>query len=145
MTLGPCVMNLYERVNQTHRWPTTANKHIQGVFCCEPAGQPNAQKHFTRAHLSMCLFHLCALQLHNVTRRKPLLVRCLLVPLWLSLELHCSRDDSPCTGPPEQSRGVCSLCACLLHMWVYVHVWWCSTAQWQVWSVKLCVNELRLR
>lgn len=33
-------MNLYYRINQTHRWPSTANKHIQVVFWCEPAGQP---------------------------------------------------------------------------------------------------------
>lgn len=35
-------MNLYYRINHTHRWPSTANKHIQVVFWCEPAGQPGA-------------------------------------------------------------------------------------------------------
>lgn len=56
---------------------------------------------------------------------------------------NCSRDDSLCTGPPEQSRGVrlCvySICECM-----------CTrdgAAQPTVAGliVKLCINELRLR
>lgn len=71
-------MNLYYRTNQTRRWPSTANKHIQVVFWGKPAGLPgtsnkahtHTQKHqHTQVHVYMwdsCLLHLQVSQL-NVT------------------------------------------------------------------------------
>lgn len=67
-------MNLYYGINQTHRWPSTANKHIQVVLCCSaswPAWQhPRgrvAQRNPTRVRLRFCARHTCVLSRNNTS------------------------------------------------------------------------------
>lgn len=43
-------------INQTHRWPSTANKHVQVLFWCEPAGWHSHNN--TDTHVRLCLLPL---------------------------------------------------------------------------------------
>lgn len=213
-------MNLYYGINQTHRWPSTANKHIQVVLCCSaswPAWQQprervtqkkqNKKNPHTSTFVFLCETHVCVVAQQHLPSYKEAvwilprevlrvfrtifhvgwLYSCCIIKgkkfneSWIislfvlirlsppfGSELHLflpfhnfnffffffrtvfntsarpwqgrgapllkKKDDSLCSGPPEQSRLVC-VCVCkhVLRMWAYVHVWWRSTARWQVW------------
>lgn len=51
-------------INQTHRWPSTANKHVQVLFWCEPAGWHSHDN--TDTHVCLCLLLLCVCY-HSIT------------------------------------------------------------------------------
>ena len=110
---GPYVMNLYYSINQTHRWPSTANKHIQVVFWCEPAGQPGrsntARSHNdTDTHI-VCVYvwvsHLCVLQQHNldsVCKHFPyhsLCLRWITVRVWTRWQPQIQKDETNAEVP----------------------------------------------
>ena len=83
-------MNLYYRTNQTHRWPTPANKHIQVVLWCEPAGRPgrtNMAKSHKKPQTHTCSYvcYICVLPFnksHNVIQ-----THCKII-----LSLHCTQS-----------------------------------------------------